>query len=394
MSLLAATNRHDVLDSALLRPGMFDRQVTVDRFDVVKILQVHSRGKVLAKDVDFDKIARRTSGFTVAYLQKLMNEAAKIIAAKRTKTLLSHYYLILAVDMSLILVQVIHPSVNVLPIGYSGQSHGRTSYSSNDLPKAVVMILDLMSSSYQQYGLSPHTSCFTSHVSGESERKLKSESRNDDSKKSVIKIGNTKVRTVSSQRPGLANQDSQIGSLDSGRRTLAAKKRSTGEETSYPTRVKKISGPSSDTRSSSSGPRHSRILTLCSGSSSVRTRRPVNVHGNTLSPVQSTCVTPDNVDAIVNVLLALERIDQDEGLTFENSCNEDPSSEKKLKTMVIDLNNTRVSPLTDGNNSLVSPLTKTNHYELSSLGACNGQRQSTRNRPLTKKALEALANGF
>ena len=51
-------------------------------------------------------------------------------------------------------------------------------------------------------------------------------------------------------------------------------------------------------------------------------------------------------------------------------------------------------PLTDGNNSLVSPLTNTNHYELSSLSACNGQRQSTRNRPLTKKALEVLANGF
>ncbi|BBG94761.1 FtsH extracellular protease family [Prunus dulcis] len=61
--VLAATNRPDVLDSALLRPGRFDRQVTVDRPDVagrVKILQVHSRGKALAKDVDFDKIARRT----------------------------------------------------------------------------------------------------------------------------------------------------------------------------------------------------------------------------------------------------------------------------------------------------------------------------------------------
>ncbi|CAD6338213.1 unnamed protein product [Miscanthus lutarioriparius] len=61
--VLAATNRPDVLDSALLRPGRFDRQVTVDRPDVagrVKILEVHSRGKALAKDVDFEKIARRT----------------------------------------------------------------------------------------------------------------------------------------------------------------------------------------------------------------------------------------------------------------------------------------------------------------------------------------------
>ena len=141
-----------------------------------------------------------------------------------------------------------------------------------------------------------------SSVLGKCERKLKSESRNDESKKSVIKIGNTKVSTVSGQRPGLGNQDSQIGSLDSERRTLAAKKRSTGEKTSSPARVKKISGPSSDTRSSSSGPRHSRILTPCSDSSSVRTRRPVNVHGNNLSPVQSTRVTPNNVDAIVNVI--------------------------------------------------------------------------------------------
>nr|XP_017252250.1 PREDICTED: ATP-dependent zinc metalloprotease FTSH, chloroplastic [Daucus carota subsp. sativus] len=83
--VLAATNRPDVLDSALLRPGRFDRQVTVDRPDVagrVKILQVHSRGKSLAKDVDFDKIARRTPGFTGADLQNLMNEAA-ILAARR-----------------------------------------------------------------------------------------------------------------------------------------------------------------------------------------------------------------------------------------------------------------------------------------------------------------------
>ncbi|KAI3895935.1 hypothetical protein MKW98_025726 [Papaver atlanticum] len=83
--ILAATNRPDVLDAALLRPGRFDRQVTVDRPDVagrVKILEVHSRGKALAKDVDFDKIARRTPGFTGADLQNLMNEAA-IFAARR-----------------------------------------------------------------------------------------------------------------------------------------------------------------------------------------------------------------------------------------------------------------------------------------------------------------------
>ncbi|KAL3144331.1 ATP-dependent zinc metalloprotease FTSH 1, chloroplastic, variant 2 [Trebouxia sp. C0010 RCD-2024] len=63
--VLAATNRPDVLDAALLRPGRFDRQVTVDRPDVqgrVRILKVHSRGKQIGKDVDFEKIARRTPG--------------------------------------------------------------------------------------------------------------------------------------------------------------------------------------------------------------------------------------------------------------------------------------------------------------------------------------------
>jgi len=83
--VLAATNRPDVLDQALLRPGRFDRQVTVDRPDVqgrVSILKVHSRGKALGKDVDLEKIARRTPGFTGADLQNLMNEAA-IMAARR-----------------------------------------------------------------------------------------------------------------------------------------------------------------------------------------------------------------------------------------------------------------------------------------------------------------------
>jgi len=83
--VLAATNRPDVLDSALLRPGRFDRQVTVDRPDIagrVEILKVHARGKSLGKDVDLEKIARRTPGFTGADLQNLMNEAA-ILAARR-----------------------------------------------------------------------------------------------------------------------------------------------------------------------------------------------------------------------------------------------------------------------------------------------------------------------
>lgn len=91
MIVLAATNRPDVLDSALLRPGRFDRQVTVDRPDLqgrVRILQVHCKGKTLAKDVDLDKVARRTPGFTGADLQNLMNEAA-ILAARRQLTEIS-----------------------------------------------------------------------------------------------------------------------------------------------------------------------------------------------------------------------------------------------------------------------------------------------------------------
>ncbi|MEO1094951.1 MAG: ATP-dependent zinc metalloprotease FtsH3 [Cyanobacteria bacterium J06638_28] len=86
--IIAATNRPDVLDSALLRPGRFDRQVVVDRPDFsgrLEILNVHARGKTFAKDVDLDKIARRTPGFTGADLSNLLNEAA-ILAARRNLT--------------------------------------------------------------------------------------------------------------------------------------------------------------------------------------------------------------------------------------------------------------------------------------------------------------------
>jgi cell division protease FtsH len=89
--IIAATNRPDVLDSALLRPGRFDRQVVVDRPDYagrLEILNVHARGKTLAKDVDLEKIARRTPGFTGADLANLLNEAA-ILAARRNLTEIS-----------------------------------------------------------------------------------------------------------------------------------------------------------------------------------------------------------------------------------------------------------------------------------------------------------------
>jgi cell division protease FtsH len=89
--IIAATNRPDVLDSALLRPGRFDRQVVVDRPDYkgrLEIMNVHARGKTLSKDVDLEKIARRTPGFTGADLSNLLNEAA-ILAARRSLTEIS-----------------------------------------------------------------------------------------------------------------------------------------------------------------------------------------------------------------------------------------------------------------------------------------------------------------
>jgi len=90
--IIAATNRPDVLDAALMRPGRFDRQVTVDRPDYagrLQILGVHARGKTLSKDVDLDKVARRTPGFTGADLANLLNEAA-ILAARRELTEVSN----------------------------------------------------------------------------------------------------------------------------------------------------------------------------------------------------------------------------------------------------------------------------------------------------------------
>ncbi|GAB4304505.1 MAG: ATP-dependent zinc metalloprotease FtsH2 [Oscillatoriaceae cyanobacterium] len=85
--IIAATNRPDVLDSALLRPGRFDRQVTVDSPDIkgrLEILNVHARNKKLADEISLEAIARRTPGFTGADLANLLNEAA-ILTARRRK---------------------------------------------------------------------------------------------------------------------------------------------------------------------------------------------------------------------------------------------------------------------------------------------------------------------
>lgn len=85
--IIAATNRPDVLDPALLRPGRFDRQIVVDKPDVrgrEAILKVHTKGKPVADDVNLDVLARRTPGFTGADLSNLVNEAA-LLAARRNK---------------------------------------------------------------------------------------------------------------------------------------------------------------------------------------------------------------------------------------------------------------------------------------------------------------------
>src|ERR1700748_1893240 len=85
--MIAATNRPDILDPALLRPGRFDRQITVDRPDRkgrAKILEVHTRGKPLAKDIEVDTLAGQTPGFTGADLSNLVNEAA-LLAARTGK---------------------------------------------------------------------------------------------------------------------------------------------------------------------------------------------------------------------------------------------------------------------------------------------------------------------
>jgi cell division protease FtsH len=93
--LIAATNRPDILDPALLRPGRFDRQIVVDRPDRkgrARILEVHTRGKPLARTIDLDNLAAQTPGFTGADLSNLVNEAA-LLAARQGKREIDHVQL-------------------------------------------------------------------------------------------------------------------------------------------------------------------------------------------------------------------------------------------------------------------------------------------------------------
>ncbi len=98
--IIAATNRPDVLDPALLRPGRFDRQVILDRPDIAgrrSILEVHTRGKPMEAEVSIENLARQTSGFSGADLENLVNEAA-ILAARRNKKTVGRPELTEAID--------------------------------------------------------------------------------------------------------------------------------------------------------------------------------------------------------------------------------------------------------------------------------------------------------
>lgn len=102
--VMAATNRPDVLDSALLRPGRFDRRVTIDlpdRGDRLAILQVHVKNKPLAEDVNLEVVAERTPGFSGADLYSLMNEGA-ILAARENRTKIGQYDLIRSIEKVMI----------------------------------------------------------------------------------------------------------------------------------------------------------------------------------------------------------------------------------------------------------------------------------------------------
>jgi cell division protease FtsH len=98
--LIAATNRPDILDPALLRPGRFDRQIAVDTPDMEgrkAILRVHAKGKPFTPDVDLDAVARRTPGFTGADLANVINEAA-LLTARNDKRAISNYFLEESID--------------------------------------------------------------------------------------------------------------------------------------------------------------------------------------------------------------------------------------------------------------------------------------------------------
>jgi len=101
--VVAATNRPDILDTALLRPGRFDRRITIDRPDVrgrEAVLQVHARGKPLGPDVALAEVARRTAGFSGADLANVVNEAA-LLAARRSSPVIETRHLFEAIERAM-----------------------------------------------------------------------------------------------------------------------------------------------------------------------------------------------------------------------------------------------------------------------------------------------------
>ena len=132
--IVAATNRPDILDPALLRPGRFDRKVVVDRPDRrgrEAILQVHARGKPIAPDVDLDIIAAQTPGMVGADLENLINEAA-ILAARRNKRVISMDELIESIERVMAgparrsrILSAARPQGHRLSRGRSRHRHGK-----------------------------------------------------------------------------------------------------------------------------------------------------------------------------------------------------------------------------------------------------------------------------
>ncbi|PIT92897.1 MAG: cell division protein FtsH [Candidatus Harrisonbacteria bacterium CG10_big_fil_rev_8_21_14_0_10_38_8] len=102
--VLAATNRPDILDSALLRPGRFDRRIVIDLPDIEEreeILKIHAKNKPIAKDVDYRKVAVRTPGFSGADLENLINEAA-IMTARENKKIIDHNQILDSIEKVLL----------------------------------------------------------------------------------------------------------------------------------------------------------------------------------------------------------------------------------------------------------------------------------------------------
>lgn len=197
------------------------------------------------------------------------------------------------------------------PVGSNASPTNKSSPATRDISVSGAQFCNRIGCSGRLNHTKPfqNTSSFTNVKKPlrESLKKLssKTESVPTNSNKGVLKPVGWTVELGGSSHTRIQKFYGQTGSLDSLRRKNTVKNRPTDGETSSSDRGKNISGSLSLYGSSMSGSRHSTNWTDCRGSgvSSVRTRRPVNQHGNNPSPIQPSCVTPDNVDAIANVIL-------------------------------------------------------------------------------------------